>query len=85
MIGGWQLSRKPLEKVMYGSQKDGFRIGEEYFSAMTVDIILELNCNLYQNRHLLTNGVCFLYSYVYSQIFSNHKNDIWAIFPTFAY
>ena len=45
MIGGWQLSRKPLEKVMYGSQKDGFRIGEEYFSAMTVDIILELNYN----------------------------------------
>ena len=30
---------------MYGSQKDGFRIDEGYFSVMTVDIILELNYN----------------------------------------
>ena len=41
MIGGWRLLRNHLEKVMYGSQKDGFQTEEEYSSAMIVGITLE--------------------------------------------
>jgi len=41
MIGGWQLLRNHLEKVMFGSQKDGFLTEEEYSSAMIAGITLE--------------------------------------------
>ena len=41
MIGGWQLLRNHLEKVMFGSQKDGFPTEEEYSSAMIAGITLE--------------------------------------------
>ena len=41
MTGGWQLLRNRPEKVMFGSQKDGFLTEEEYSSAMIADIISE--------------------------------------------
>ena len=41
MIGGWQLLRNHLEKVMFGSQKDGFQTEEEYSSAMIAGITSE--------------------------------------------
>ena len=60
MIGGWLLSRNPLEKVMFGNLKDGFQTEEEYFSAMTAVIILGLNHNYLKTDtfHIVVEDVC---------------------------
>lgn len=39
MIGGWRLFMLQAAKVMFGRQKDGFRIEEKFITAMIVDII----------------------------------------------
>ena len=41
MIGGWLSYIRRAEKDMFGRQNDGSQTGEEYFSVMIVDIILE--------------------------------------------
>ena len=43
MIGGWRLLKKRPEKVMFGSQNDGFQTEEEYTSATIAVITLEHN------------------------------------------
>ena len=59
MTGGWQLLRNHPEKVMFGSQKDGFLTEEEYSSAMIVGITLE-HSNYQHLPIKFSKKLCFL-------------------------
>ena len=67
MIGGWLLSRNPLEKVMFGNLNDGFQTEEKYFSAMTAAIILGLNHNYLKTDtfHIVVEDACLLLQFLF--------------------